>query len=218
MYRANERATENEATNADVEYAKVKLGLIPQQYVQLPRQRSKSTSEREAMKILHKLMGSEESATAGSSSLAAAPGDETQPPLPSQEDERTSKHKEWLSSAPTSAERKKAWESQNSSKVSSSSSSTSPSQFHRAEYKSRSLRNSNLEVPSNTTGAGDKLPVATVTTTTTTRMVSHAPDAKRKCATLPDMLNGKQTKMIKVRTYEIPEVQRIRRINLRTYH
>ena len=195
IYKANE-ANERDQVNADVEHAKVKLGLIPQQQsVQVPRHRSKSTSEKEAMKILHKLMGEDSSAT-------------SQKP-PSQEDERASKHKEWLSSAPTSAERKKAWESQNNAKT------TSPSQFHRMEYKSRSLRNT--EVPPN--GGGDKIPMTTVTTTTKVKVVSSTPaDTKRKCATLPDMINGKQTKMVKVRTYEIPEVQRIRRINLRTYH
>ena len=197
LYRANEK----EQMNADIEYAKVKLGLIPQQSVQIQRQRSKSTSEKEAMKILHKLMGVEEELTAGSKANMAG----SEKPAPSQEDERACKHKEWLSSAPTSAERKKAWESQNNS-----SKTSSPSQFHRADYKSRSLRGgNNTEAPS-----GERVPAVVATT----KLVSQTPDAKRKCATLPDMLNGKQTKMVKVRTYEIPEPQKIRRINLRTFH
>ena len=205
LYRANERATEKDRLDADIEYAKVKLGLIPQQVAQLPpiRQRSKSTSEKEAMKILHKLMGEEESMAAGSASFSATTTENPPPPASSQEDERASIHKQWLSSAPTSTERKEAWESQASGKT-----TASPSQFHRTE-KSRSMRN-NLEIPHSTES---KVPV-----TTTTRLVSRSAEAKRKCSTLPDMLNGKQAKMVKVRTYEIPEVQRIRRINLRTYH
>jgi len=205
IYRANEK----EQVNADIEFAKVKLGLIPQQITQI-RQRSKSTSEKEAMKILHKLMGGpeeqdEEELTA--ESKVDVPGSENPPP--SQEDERACKHKEWLSSAPTSAERRKAWESQNNSSKTMSSSSA---QFHRSDFKSRSLRNTNnVESPPE-----EKVPVPTVVATT--KLVSQSPDTKRKCATLPDMLNGKQTKMVKVRTYEIPEAQRIRRINLRTYH
>ena len=174
--------SQEDPVNGDIEHAKVKLGLIPHFSV-TQRQRSKSTSDREAMRILHKLMGEE---------TEMPPCDDPQ------EDEWTVKHKEWLSSAPTSAERKKAWESQ-----------TSKSQLQRKEYKSRSMRNTEVA----TSSGGEKSPMVA-----TPNFTSHTSDPKRKCSTLPDVINGKQVMMVKVRTYEIPEVQRIRRINLRTYH
>ena len=165
------KSREQEKVNANIEDAKVKLGLIPPQ-----RQRSRSTSEKEAMKILHKVTEEDERTAASQSSPR---------------EEWTLKHKEWLSSAPTSAERKKAWEN------------LSKSQFQRMEYKSRSLRGGE--------GLNDKSVMMTM-------KGSFTPEMKRKCATLPDnIICGKLTKTVKVRTYEIP-VQRIRRINLRTYH
>lgn len=178
LYQSHEKEA-----NADIENAKVKLGLIPQS---LQRQRSKSTSDRGAMRILHKLMGGEKSRS---------------PSQVCQEDEWAMKHKEWLSSAPTSAERKKAWESRQTN--------SSKSHVQRKDFKSRSLRNNEAASPSH---GGEKSPVMT-----TANMPPHTPDAKRKCATLPDVVNSKQVKLVKVRTYEIPQVQRIRRINLRTY-
>ena len=75
-----------ERTSSNVEDAKIKLGLIPS-----PRQRSKSTSEKEAMKVIHKIIEEDEPAA-----------------RVSQDEERAEKHKEWISSAPTSAERRKS--------------------------------------------------------------------------------------------------------------
>lgn len=167
------KAKEQEQVNANIEDVKVKLGLIPP----MQRQRSKSTSENEAMKILHK-SGAEQAVTAASSKRAE------------DEEEWASKHKEWLSSAPTEDERKKARENY------------SRSQFHRMEYKSRSLRSSD--------GGSDK------PTTIVTTKVSYTPEAKRKYSTMPE--SPHVVKTVKIRTYEIPEVQKIRRINLRTYH
>ena len=165
-----------EKTNSNVEDAKIKLGLIPS-----PRQRSKSTSEKEAMKIIHKIVEEDEST-----------------PKSSQEDERAEKHKEWLSSAPTSAERKKAWEN------------ISKQQFQRLEGRTRSFRNDG--------GSVDK----------TTLKPSITPELKRKSATMPDYLvtgssrypalRGSHVRTVKVTSYEVPEAKRVRKINLRTYH
>ena len=165
------KAKEQEQVNANIEDVKVKLGLIPP----VQRQRSKSTSENEAMKILHKI-GTDPAATASSKRA--------------EEEEWASKHKEWLSSAPTEDERKRARENY------------SKSQFQRMEYKSRSLRGSD--------GGSDK------PTTIVTTKVSYTPEAKRKFSTMPE--SPHVVKTVKIRTYEIPEVQKIRRINLRTYH
>ncbi len=184
------KAHEQEQVKAKVEDAKVKLGLIPS----ITRQRSKSTSENEAMKVMHRAMDT------GST-------EESSIQEPSEADNWASKHQEWLSSAPTSAERKKAGENY------------SKSEFQRAEFKSRSLRTSE-------SGNGNDKPAPPTTTTTTTttmativttKMSALTPETKRKCSTLPDNASG-HIKTVKVRTYEIPEAQKIRRINLRTYH
>ncbi len=175
-YKAREEASE---VNANIEDAKVKLGLIPHQ-----RQRSRSTSEKEAMKILHRMeMEDEESEIEVSTSSQSSQRDE----------EWTVKRNEWLSSAPTSAERKQAWENY-----------SSKSSFSRTEsYKSRSLRSDSI--------TNDKL----VPTGASSSKLSCTPETKRKCSTMPDELS---VKTVKVRVYEIPEPQRIRRINLRTYY
>jgi hypothetical protein len=157
------KAKEQEQVNANIEDVKVKLGLIPP----IQRQRSKSTSEKEVMKIMHKVAAD---------------------PKGTEEEEWASKHKEWLSSAPTEDERKKARENY------------SRSQFQRMEYKSRSLRGSD----------GSEKP------TVVTTKLTYTPEAKRKYSTMPD--SPHVVKTVKIRTYEIPEVQKIRRINLRTYH
>lgn len=158
------KSREQEQVNANIEDVKVKLGLIPP----VPRQRSKSMTENEAMRILHKVQDDNKQ---------------------QEEDEWASKQKEWLSSAPTEDERKKARENY------------SKSQLQRMEYKSRSLRSE----------SGNENPAAAV--------AAYTPESRRKCSTLPDSpVAGRYIKTVKIRTYEIPEPQKIRRINLRTYH
>ena len=172
------KVREQEQMNANVEDAKVKLGLIPPH-----RQRSKSTSEKEAMKILHKLAeeGLEIKGSADQS-------------VPVQEDEWTSKHREWLSSAPTSAERKKAWEA------------------HSKPVGLQKERSNSLHTSGGVTSSSDS-------PGTKLKVLSYTPEARRKCATMPDnIINGKQIKTVKVRSYQIAEAQKIRRINLRTYY
>ena len=70
-----------ERTSSNVKDAKIKLDLIPS-----PRQRSKSTSEREAMKVIHKIIKEDEPITRAT-----------------QNEERAEKHKEWILSGPISA-------------------------------------------------------------------------------------------------------------------
>ena len=195
MYRTREQ----EQVKAKIEDAKVKLGLIPPP-PPMQRQRSKSTSENEAMKVIHRAME-----TSGGEEISKQ---DDEPPM--EAEGLTSKHKEWLSSAPTSAERKKARENYVHSK----------SQFQRTEFKSRSLRGSE----SGNGGGGDKSaapPTSAAAPTIVTTRMALTPETKRKCSTLPDTISpglGRHIKTVKVRTYEIPEAQKIRRINLRTYH
>ena len=160
------------AIEANFETAKVKLGLIP------PRQRSKSTSEKEAMRIIHKIVEEDESAA-----------------RTAEEEERAEKHKAWASSAPTTADRKKAWQS------------LSQDSFKRAETRTRSLKHEGTPVV-------DKvLPKSPMT-----------PELKRKSATMPEYLvtgprrTTAQIRTYKVVTYDTPKPERIRRINLRTHH
>ena len=172
VYKARER----DQVQANIEDVKVKLGLIPPQML---RQRSKSMSENETLKLLH-----------SSSKQQSRPEEGEEEEEEEEEEEWTSKHKEWLSSAPTEDERKKARENY------------SRSQFQRAEYKSRSLR-----------GSESDKPVSVKTKATFT------PDAKRKYSTMPDSpVSNRHVKTVKIRSYQIPEVQKIRRVNLRTYH
>lgn len=169
------KAREQEQVNANIEDAKIRLGLIPPAptttITPVQRQRSKSTSENEAMKILHRVPDHETEGALASNE-------------PPHEEESTSKHKEWLSSAPTPAERKEARENYSKSQL----------------YKSRSLRN-----------GSDKAVVLVGAPT----KVSITPETKRKYSTLPDIAT---VKTVKVHSYKIPEPQKIRRINLRTYH
>ena len=172
-----------ERTSSNVEDAKIKLGLIPS-----PRQRSKSTSEKEAMKVIHKIIEEDEPITRAT-----------------QNEERAEKHKEWISSAPTSAERRKAWEH------------LSKQQFQRSDGRTRSFRNEQ--------GNGGNVmmekPPAIL-------KPSITPELKRKSATMPDYLvtgnsryaalRGSHVKTVKVTSYEVPEAKKVRKINLRTYH
>ena len=170
-----------ERTSSNVEDAKIKLGLIPS-----PRQRSKSTSEKEAMKVIHKIIEEDEPAA-----------------RVSQEEERAEKHKEWLSSAPTSAERRKAWEH------------LSQQQFQRSDGRTRSFRN-------------EQVGGSALEKTPTILKPSITPELKRKSATMPDYLvtgssryaalRGSQVRTVKVTSYEVPEAKKVRKINLRTYH
>ena len=167
-----------ERTNSNIEDVKIKLGLIPS-----PRQRSKSTSDKEAMKVIHKVIEEEEASMRSS--------------------QQEEKHKEWLSSAPTSAERRKAWE--NFSKQ-------QQQQFQRAEGRTRSFRNDGV-------AAIEKPPLI---------KPSITPELKRKSATMPDYLvtgssrypalRGSNVRTVKVTSYEVPEAKKVRKINLRTYH
>lgn len=159
------------------ETAKVRLGLIPP-----IRQRSKSTSEKEAMRIIHKIIEEDESVA-----------------KTTEEEERAEKHKAWASSAPTTADRKKAWES------------LSRDSFKRAEIRSRSLKHETV-VP-----VVEKPPPKP----------SMTPEMKRKSATMPEYLvtgpkrirgMGRQIRTYKVALYDAPKPERIRRINLRTMH
>lgn len=173
-----------ERTGSNIEDAKIKLGLIPS-----PRQRSKSTSEKEAMKVIHKIAEDEETI-----------------PRASQEEERAEKHKEWLSSAPTSAERRKAWESY--------SKQTQPPSFQWTDGQNRSFHNDG--------GA------AVIDNPPSYLKPSITPELKRKSATMPDYLvtgssrypglRGSHVRTVKVISYEVPEAQKVRKINLRTYH
>ncbi len=159
------------------ETAKVRLGLIPPM-----RQRSKSTSEKEAMRIIHKIIEEDESAAKNT-----------------EEEERAEKHKAWASSAPTTADRKKAWES------------LSKDSFKRAEIRSRSLKHE-----TNTPVIEKPIPKPSMT-----------PEMKRRSATMPEYLVtgpkrirgvGRQIRTYKVALYDAPKPERIRRINLRTIH
>lgn len=177
-----------EKTNSNIEDAKIKLGLIPS-----PRQRSKSTSEKEAMKVIHKIIEEEEGAGRAS-----------------QEEERAEKHKEWLSSAPTSAERRKAWESY---------STKQQPQFQRSDGRTRSFRNEG-----SSSAVIDKPPPPAASFI----KPSITPELKRKSATMPDYLvtgssrypalRGSHVRTVKVVSYEVPEAKKVRKINLRTYH
>lgn len=163
--------------NPVVEDAKVRLGLIP-------RTRSKSTSEKEAMRIIHKIVEEDETAA-----------------RTAEEEERAEKHKVWLQSAPTSAERRKAWEA------------LSQANFQRQDARSRSLRNEGTP-----NGAANKVVL----------IPSLTPEMKRRSATMPEYLTTgsrrvrgimAQVRTVKVVSYDIPKPERIRRINLRTaYH
>lgn len=175
VYKAHER----DQVQANIEDVKVKLGLIPPQML---RQRSKSMSENETLKLLHS------SPKQQPRTVEPKEGEEEE-----EEEEWASKHKEWLSSAPTEDERKKARENY------------SKSQFQRTEYKSRLLRGSE--------SASEK--VGSVKTKAT----FTGPEAKRKYSTMPDSpVSNRHVKTVKIWSYQIPEVQKIRRINLRTYH
>ena len=170
-----------ERTGSNVEDAKIKLGLIPS-----PRQRSKSTSEKEAMKVIHKIIEEDEPSTR----------------VP-QEEERAEKHKEWISSAPTSAERRKAWEH------------LTKQQFQRTDGRTRCFRNEQ-----GNGGVMEKAPAIL--------KPSITPELKRKSATMPDYLvtgssryaalRGSHVRTVKVTSYEVPEAKKVRKINLRTYH
>ena len=170
-----------ERTSSNVEDAKIKLGLIPS-----PRQRSKSTSEKEAMKVIHKII------------------EEDEPTMRvSQDEERAEKHKEWISSAPTSAERRKVWEN------------LTKQQFQRSDGRTRSFRNEQ-----GSGGVMEKAPAIL--------KPSITPELKRKSATMPDYLvtgssryaalRGSHVRTVKVISYEVPEAKKVRKINLRTYH
>ena len=170
---------------SEIEQSKVKLGLIP-------RQRSKSTSENEAIKIIsNSITETGQEQPEGTASTAAG-------------GERAEKHKEWLSSAPTSAERRKAWE-----KLSSN-----VPKFQRADIRSRSLRGDNPPV------------VAAAVETPSVKPPSLTPEIQRKCATMPEYLTvgSRQNvgrgmiRTVKILSYDVPEPQRIRRINLRTQY
>ena len=176
-----------ERTLSNVEEAKMKLGLLP------PRRRSKSTSESEAMRIIHKVLEEDEEEdqerTLGVKSAA--------------DEERAEKHKEWLSYAPTSTERKQAWEHL----------SKHIPKLQTREVRSRSLKHDSPVLPRKTTYVQQPSPKS---------------EQKLKSSTMPEYLaegrNGNRrlgtglVRTVKITTYEIPEPQRIRRINLRTYH
>ncbi|XP_064404393.1 uncharacterized protein LOC135349721 isoform X2 [Halichondria panicea] len=165
------------AIEANNETAKVRMGLIPPM-----RQRSKSTSEKEAMRIIHQIIEEDESAA-----------------RTAEEEERAEKHKAWASSAPTTADRKKAWES------------LSHDKFKRAELRSRSLKHEGIAVV-------EKAPPKP----------SMTPEMKRRSATMPEYLvtgprrvrggAEDQIRTYKVVLFDSPKPERIRRINLRTFH
>ena len=175
-----------ERTLSNVEDAKMKLGLLP------PRQRSKSTSESEAMRIIHKVLEEEEEQQSSPGMTSAA------------DEERAEKHKEWLSYAPTSTERKKAWEHL----------SKSIPKLQTRDVRSRSLKQGSPVLPRKNVLLQQSSP--------------KSEQLQRKSSTMPEYLaagrNGNRrlgtglVRTVKVTAYEIPEPQRIRRINLRTYH
>ena len=177
---ARERALSN------VEEAKMKLGLLP------PRQRSKSMSESEAMRIIQKVVEEDEENEERTSAMKSAA-----------DEERAEKHKEWLSYAPTSTERKQAWEHL----------SKHIPKLQTREVRSRSLKHDSPVLPRKFTYTQQPSPKA---------------ERKHKSSTMPEYLaegrNGNRrlgtglVRTVKITTREIPEPQRIRRINLRTYH
>lgn len=181
--KKDEKHIKTLGTTGDVEQAKVMLGLIP-------RQRSKSTSESEAMRIIHKIVSEEDEEDSLQRYMRR----------PTADKERAEKHKEWLSYAPSSTERRKAWEqlSRNLAKT------------QKREHRSRSLRNDSPVLPHKVLPPSEPLA-----------------EQKRKSATMPEYLNSRagsrrlgkgMIRTVKVIAYELPEPQRIRRINLRSYY
>lgn len=182
--------TNAEQENPVIENVKVKLGLIP-------RARSKSTSEKEAMRIIHKIVEEDETAT-----------------KTAEEEERAEKHKIWLKSAPTSEERRKAWES-----ISHANAPCKDSQLHSlrtdrspsgGDPRSRSLKSDGSP-----NDIDKEFPKSSV----------HISDMRKRSSTMPDYLSTGSRSMhggirtVKVMTYNVPKPERIRRINLRTaYH
>ena len=173
---------ELERRDSDIEVSKVKLGLIP------TRQRSRSTSEREVMRIIHKIPEEDEQLLATTTQVSRTT---------TLEEERAEKRKIWLSSAPTAADRKKAWEQ------------LSKTQFQRLDGP-----------PSRTLHTEGGPPVVQTTT-----KKSLTPEMKRKSSTMPEYLvtrsrvaGGSMVRTLKISSYEVPEPKKIRRINLRTYH
>lgn len=171
---------------ADIESDKIKLGLIP-------RQRSKSTSESEAMRIIHKVLEDDE-----------PNAQQLQASRPTIEEKRAEKHKEWLSSAPTSAERRRAWEQH----------SRNAPHLQRTDLRSRSLREE----------TAPKIPIRGKFQTSLT------PEVQRKSATMPEYLltNGVAGKnrvqlgrglvrTVKIMSSEVQKPRQIRHINMKTY-
>ena len=171
---------------ADIESDKIKLGLIP-------RQRSKSTSESEAMRIIHKVLEDDEPNV-----------QQLQASRPTIEEKRAEKHKEWLSSAPTSAERRRAWEQH----------SRNAPHLQRTDLRSRSLREE----------TAPKIPIRGKFQTSLT------PEVQRKSATMPEYLltNGVAGKnrvqlgrglvrTVKIMSSEVQKPRQIRHINMKTY-
>ena len=171
---------------SDIESAKVKLGLIP-------RQRSKSTSESEAMRIIHKVLQEDELEM-----------QQHQSRRPTAEEERAEKHKGWLLSAPTSAERKKAWEQH----------LKNAPHFQRTDLQSRSLRGEEVR---------PHIPIKE------TLQTSMTPELRRKSSTMPEYFsaasrtgNRRQlgkglVRTVKITSSEVPQPRTIRRINMRAY-
>lgn len=169
---------------ADIESDKIKLGLIP-------RQRSKSTSESEAMKIIHKVLKDDGPNT-----------QQLQASRPTVEEKRAEKHKEWLSSAPTSAERRRAWEQH----------SRNAPHLQRTDLRSRSLREE----------AAPSIPIRGKFLTSLT------PEVQRKSSTMPEYSNsvaGKNrlqlgrglVRTVKIKSSEVPKPRQIRHINMKAY-
>lgn len=165
------------------------LGNASKGFVELtPRQRSKSTSEDEAMRIIHKVVEEPEGAR--------------NQPNEKQDSDKTKKYEGWISCAPTSTERRLAWEQR-------SRSVSKPTTVR--DLRSRSLR----QEP-----AGS--PVLTPKT-----IQQPSPSPQQKSATMPE-LSPRQARpgarrigmvrTVKITSFFIPEPQRIRRINLRTYY
>ena len=172
--------------SSDIESAKVKLGLIP-------RKRSKSTSENEVMRIIHKVLEEDELEM-----------QQHQSSRPTAEEERAQKHKGWLLSAPTSAERKKAWEQH----------SRNAPHFQRTDIHSRALREEGRP----------NIPIKE-----TLQRTSLTPELRRKSSTMPEYFtavsrtgNRRQlgkglVRTVKITSSEVPQPRTIRRLNTRTY-
>ena len=176
-----------ERTLSEVEDGKVKLGM-------LPRRRAKSTSESEAMRIIHK--------------SPEEPSDEQEAQLgrSAAEGERAKKHEEWLSCAPTSSERRRAWEQRSKSTTARSS------RLQTRELRSRSVRQD----------LGPNVPAPVVTQQHPSPITQHKSSTMPECLSTGGGRNGSRrigmVRTVKITSYAAPEPMRIRRINLRTYY